>query len=591
MGPVGICKQKWKKIIIYFFLLIVLLTKVAIPVVAEEISLNGEDHYTEKLKLTTEEKLYIENREPISAASIDGVAPLHYKNSTGEIVGIAVRTLDNISEKTGLKFDYELYESVPEALNSNSDIIFGISPLYTLKDLKVTQPYLNSKSILFMNSSLNSNELADEKYAAIEGGTLPAGINEKNVLYYQTREESLDAVENGEAGYGYGNEYSVAYYTIRNSYENLLSVPTVKEIREYSVGMLKEDEILLSILNKAIQQIDETQMNQLILEEAGNIEKRISFSMLISEYGEIIFILAFIIISILLLIINSNIRSRRELSLQNKRHQLLSDISNECLFEYDIQLDKIYLSERCLALFGSEGNLQSLYKPLREIILSEKSNGNSETIQLKLDHGEVRVFKVIKSMLYGDDGKKYYIIGKLTDISEEAAEKKKLIIQSEMDGLTNLYNHMTTKKLVNERIKKQSAYSTDALILIDCDNFKGINDTFGHLEGDEALRNVSEVLKTNFRQKDIIGRIGGDEFCVYMKDIPSKKAVELKSAGLISQISEKDKKHNLTFSIGIAFLNEERDYNELFEKADLALYQAKDEGRARAVPFTEELLN
>lgn len=555
---------------------------------AKEINLNTENYYIKKLDLTREEELYIKNRQPISAASIEGVAPLHYRNSKGEIVGIAPRTLNNIATMTGLTFDYKLYESIGAAFNSDSDIIFGISSLYTPDNLTVTNPYLYSKSILFMNSALNSNELTNEKYAAIEGGVLPAGINEESTLYYKTREEALDAVENGEAGYGYGNEYSITYYIIRNGYENIISVPTIKESREYAIGMLQEDEVLHSILNKSIQQIDETQMNQLILEEAGNIEKKITFTMLLNEHGEIIFMTSFVVISILLLISYSNIRARKKLSLQNKRHQLLSDISNECVFEYDVKLKKLYLSESCSALFKSEDNLLDLRQSLKKLILSEKVDKNTGTIHLKLDNGDIGVFKIIKSVIYGNDRKKYYVIGKLTDVSEEAAEKKRLINQSEVDGLTNLYNSMTTKKLINERIKNRSEHSTDALILIDCDNFKAINDNFGHLEGDQALRNVSEVLKVNFQKRDIIGRVGGDEFCVYMTDVSSKEFVELKCMDLIPQINNKDKKHNLTFSIGIAFLEKETDYKELFNKADLALYHAKDHGRARVVTYTEE---
>lgn len=119
------------------------------PIMAKEINLNVENYYKEKIVLTREEEHYIENRKPISAASIEGVAPLHYRNLKGEIVGIAARTLDNIATMTGLTFDYELYESVEVAFNSDSDIIVGVSPLYTPENLTVTEPYLYSKSILF----------------------------------------------------------------------------------------------------------------------------------------------------------------------------------------------------------------------------------------------------------------------------------------------------------------------------------------------------------------------------------------------------------------------------------------------------------
>lgn len=549
--------------------------------------LGGTQAVASELNLTDEEQTYIQNRSPIIASSIDGVAPLQYKNSKGQVVGIAVRVLEEISAKTGLVFEYSLHDSIETVYESNPDIIFGISPIYAKDNIILSTPYLKSKTILFMNSSLSSNNLDDKIFAAITGGPLPYGVDEKNTIYYDTREESLDAVEKGEAGYGYGNEYSIAYYRIQNGYKNIITVPNIKEIREYSIGLITEDEILLSIINKAIDAIDELQMNALILDSASLIETKITLSLLLNTYGEEIFGVIVIIILVLLVIMTSNVRARKELSLQNKRYILLANISNECIFEYDTKTKKMNLSDKCEDLLGIKENLPELKRLLEEAVLSNGSKENMEIINIKFSNGNTRVLKVIKSEIYDSAGKKLFISGKLVDISDELAEKRELINKAKIDGLTNLYNNITTKKVIDESIKNRNINTTDALILMDCDKFKNINDTLGHLEGDKALINVSKVLKNSFGENDIIGRVGGDEFCVYVKDIPSLDYIKLKCDNLIAEIREADKKHDFSVSIGIAFLKNEQSYEELFMKADEALYEAKKIGGAKAVVCTK----
>ena len=113
----------------------------------------------------------------------------------------------------------------------------------------------------------------------------------------------------------------------------------------------------------------------------------------------------------------------------------------------------------------------------------------------------------------------------------------------------------------------------DAFILIDCDDFKEINDSYGHLTGNTVLKKLAEVLKAAFRKADIIGRIGGDEFCVYMMKIPSVDFVKQRFEGLDTPF--------VTVSTGIVLINEQCSFEEMFKKADEALYQAKGSGKAK----------
>lgn len=167
------------------------------------------------------------------------------------------------------------------------------------------------------------------------------------------------------------------------------------------------------------------------------------------------------------------------------------------------------------------------------------------------------------------------MIGKLVDVNEEEEEKRRLIQKSERDGLTGIYNAITARKLITERIKSVNSNEKDALIVIDCDKFKGINDTYGHLNGDKVLINISKCMTETFRETDIMGRIGGDEFCVYMSNISSEDMVVSKCQEYMDLIGELNKGLNTTVSIGISFLTNEKSYEDLFQKADKALYDVK----------------
>jgi diguanylate cyclase (GGDEF)-like protein len=541
----------------------------------------GSSSFAATIDLTENEKDYINSRSTIIAASIDGGAPLHFKNSKGDAVGIAISTLKTISSLSGLKFEYKLYDTIDEAYNSDADILFGLAPSYTRENIIVSNPYMKTKTILFMNSKVSPDDFFTKVFSTIEGGKVPDYIAKDKILYCNTREETLNVVEKGKADYGYANEYSIAYYRIKNGYENIITIPKAIEEREYSIGLVNEDKILLSIINKSIDAIDDSEMSEIILDVSANIEKSITLPMVFKMYGIYIFIVISIVLLILLLIVKSNIKARRNLSFQNSKYQLLAKISNECVFEYDVKLSRINLFHKCEELFDSKDKLEDFKENLKKKISADELKDGNELMKVNLTAGKMRTISIVKSEIYDNNGKKQYIVGKMIDVSDEIAEKQKLINKSEKDGLTKLYNSITTQKLINYHIKNST--TNDALLIIDCDKFKSINDTYGHLEGDKALRTISNLLIENFRKTDIVGRIGGDEFCVFAHDIKSLELLISKCEDLISQIKLKSKEYNLTFSIGIKVLEDEKNYDQLLANADKSLYIAKEKGGAKVV--------
>jgi diguanylate cyclase (GGDEF)-like protein len=157
---------------------------------------------------------------------------------------------------------------------------------------------------------------------------------------------------------------------------------------------------------------------------------------------------------------------------------------------------------------------------------------------------------------------------------------------AEHDGLTNLLNRRSFCRDAEKKCDEIIRYGGGAfLMMIDIDFFKKVNDSYGHLAGDEILRSVSKTLMQRFRKTDMVGRYGGEEFCVFLLSMNGEKAVEIAEECRRqiedSPIPFEDKTIRVTISIGIAAFpsDEEQTLTALISSADAALYKAKSSGR------------
>lgn len=171
------------------------------------------------------------------------------------------------------------------------------------------------------------------------------------------------------------------------------------------------------------------------------------------------------------------------------------------------------------------------------------------------------------------------IIGKIR--SNE--KKKELEDKADTDQLTGLNNKLATERKIKEYME-QNPEKQSMLFILDIDNFKKINDTMGHAFGDEVLRSLGKQIGAIFRASDIIGRVGGDEFMVFLKDISSDEHI-LKEAGKVESFFKSFQageyvKYKATASIGVAiFPQEGDDFETLYKAADQGLYKAKKRGK------------
>lgn len=162
-----------------------------------------------------------------------------------------------------------------------------------------------------------------------------------------------------------------------------------------------------------------------------------------------------------------------------------------------------------------------------------------------------------------------------------------LIHQAQFDGLTHLLNQMETRRCVQEyldAVGKDRSF-TGAMMILDLDQFKQVNDTRGHLFGNRVLKEAAAVLKRNAGAEDLAGRIGGDEFLLLVKE-GRREEITDRADRVIQEMEAVGERLGLEIScsIGIVFFEYGgEDYEELFHRADAALYRAKRSGRKRWV--------
>lgn len=172
-------------------------------------------------------------------------------------------------------------------------------------------------------------------------------------------------------------------------------------------------------------------------------------------------------------------------------------------------------------------------------------------------------------------------IGMLKDITDEKQKNLKLLNQAQMDGLTQLLNQTAARVAIQEYLLDedgQTAYKS-ALLIVDLDRFKEVNDSNGHLYGDEVLKKTARILEDTAGAGSIVGRTGGDEFIILIKDAEAVLPLAKKIVFRVSEICT-DSACPISCSIGIAYrTNSEESFSQFFRRADKSLYRAKDGGR------------
>ena len=168
---------------------------------------------------------------------------------------------------------------------------------------------------------------------------------------------------------------------------------------------------------------------------------------------------------------------------------------------------------------------------------------------------------------------------------------EELLRSNKLDPFTEVLNKTAFRNHVLEAIRGKRADEKGPFFILDIDNFKIINDTCGHLVGDQVIMKVAANLQNNLREEDLVGRIGGDEFCMYLNHISCIEDIEKNALRIIDNIRNLNiskLQKQLTVSMEICIVDIEKDFEDIFMKADHALYEAKANGRDQFVVYKND---
>lgn len=192
-----------------------------------------------------------------------------------------------------------------------------------------------------------------------------------------------------------------------------------------------------------------------------------------------------------------------------------------------------------------------------------------------------RWIRLSVSVVRDGSGRPVRTVGSRKDITQEKQEYDRLIGRAYRDPLTQLYNQAALSSFIDKALSR--AEGSAALLVIDVDNFKTVNDTLGHLAGDNVLIQLANVMRACIPKGGISSRIGGDEFVVFLPHAGHREAVQLASLLVHSGVHAPGFPGKITLSIGIALTQPGAPdcYTSVFSRADKALYNAKARGKNR----------
>lgn len=528
----------------------------------------GDNYFS----LSNDAKQYIQSLGTLHVLMMDGNAPIQYNSKEGP-KGISVSYLEKMKKDLGLSYKITMAKDYDEFLSiidkQEVDIVTGVSSATNItKDVKMTLsvPYLDS----YLVQAVHGEQEVDQTSETI----------------YNT-EDILKAVNKGTISNAAVDLYIANFYLQKKGvYKNVTIQSSKSSDLQYSLGLLDSNKSrLLTIINSYLNSFTEQKKQEIVYRNTlVDMEYTLQELLQANLWQIIVFIL--FLLMILSLLYLRRVRKKNMLLdseiMQQRRLNELSRLSNECLFEYNYKEDVMHI-ENNQAMFNQEHIIEnySSYDQhifLRKMILDEKDDNYD--FQLKIN-GQLRWYRVQLRVLKNDDGKATYALGRIVDIHDQLMHQKELIERSQKDNLTGLLNRSAANELVKKCIEENNQ---GILIIFDIDNFKQVNDRKGHPVGDALLQKFAEYLSLFFRKEDIISRLGGDEFLVFIPVNISFDSLKSKLCRFIEKVNHdiflQYEEEDVSVSIGTAQVIGKNDsFEELYGRADHAMYITKLGGK------------
>lgn len=288
-----------------------------------------------------------------------------------------------------------------------------------------------------------------------------------------------------------------------------------------------------------------------------------------------------------------------ELRRQAERLHILSEAEGEKIIDYNAKTDVMIIrtndeygmaQDEIHSRYMQRFNAGMIYKEdvayYKAVLESLLKSPKHDTIEFRIKRfdEDYTWYQANLTSLLGAEGYVTRIVGRMININDRKLKEMELLLRAEKDALTGIYNQGATEQLIHNAIQDGNENSLSALMIIDLDNFKEANDLLGHANGDELLEKTADILKEMFKGGDVIGRIGGDEFLVYMRNMETISDADEMAGNIVKSVRYdldfEGQPIRVTCSVGVAvYPYHGKTYEELFEKADRAVYTVKANGK------------
>lgn len=321
-------------------------------------------------------------------------------------------------------------------------------------------------------------------------------------------------------------------------------------------------------------------------------------SVIIKSNRVLIFTLIGCAVIMILFTVRFYLKQQKKVMKGQARYDILSEFSDTVLFEYDCLDKTLVFTPNITTLFklneigqikpfDEKTNFTMIHpddvekvKNLLATIGDERDEVDDFVIRFKDKDGNYRWVRWMGRLIRGRLGTPQVFLGKISDVQDEMTKEQDLREKASIDGLTGALNRKAAELQINTLIEDKNCKGY--LFMIDVDDFKTVNDTLGHAMGDLALINLVKLLKENFRKDDVVGRLGGDEFIVFMTNTEIQANAEAKGAEILDILATSTEEPHFTISIGAAaYPGAGSDYESLYLAADHAMYVSKKSGKNR----------
>ena len=551
------------------------------------------DFYSDALTFTDEEREFIQSNPKVYILYDVNWPPIEFYDQKEKIFkGVSPSIINLINENSGLNIEPVDYQNSVEVLkdfqagaleNSLTCLTYDFNWAKKNK-VSITQPFATTTIVNVTKD--RGKELKIVAVVEVDFITEMVKRHFPNLkpVVYDNVTQCLDAVLDGKVDCTYINGFQSEYYMSTPKYKNLSYHTIDAFVQPICIGVSENsDPRLFSVMNKSLASISKESINTILF---SNSNKEAKFNL--SNYIQTHPVRALITLGVIFLllmgigysIVNKEIKNKNKVLLQYNRYNELMGMVGDIFFEYNYDTEDIkfrnlpsYLNKEELSKINDEVENDENYIYYH---ISRGKDAKSD-IDIVCNDDMIMCFELDLKIIKDKKDVKRYAIGKLKNVDKERKERKLLIEEAKSDSLTKLLNQESFKQMTQNALKESGT-----LILMDIDDFKDINDNYGHDVGDEVIKQVAEVIKNSSRDNDIAGRIGGDEFGLFLVALTNKEDIDSICERLnenVSKIKDKEKVFGISLSIGGIVSNGRESYEEIFKLADKELYSVKSRGK------------